>query len=378
MEFIALAVVVGLVVLLQHEVYRRYAMRYLEYDCRLSVTEAYEGDEIELIETISNKKWLPIPWLKSEITTSKWLEFAGSQSVITGKERFVPSFFLLKSYHKVVRRWKVTCLHRGELSIGKVVLVATDLLGTGSYSLSVPVDSKVTVLPKIPDLPALVVSPSHMCGDIVVKRHLISDPFLVAGVREYAWGDPMNRIHWAATAKQQSLMVRNQEYTSSQSLAVILNMQTRPNEAYRVVDEPVIDLAVHACAAYFDQTIASGIPVGFWANSTLDGSGAPIITNTYWGAEHVEDLLRLLAVLPYECAYRFDLFLADLGDKISATDIVLLTAALTGDMIAFARRKAFAGVRVKLLVVGSMDDQDAPADCETYYLYDSLREQPGA
>ena len=104
MDFLALLLIIALVVTAQGQIYKHFSMRHLDYSCRLSADEVYEGDEIELIETLSNKKWLPIPWLKVEITTSRWLDFAGSQSIVTSETRYVPSFILMKSYHMVTRR----------------------------------------------------------------------------------------------------------------------------------------------------------------------------------------------------------------------------------------------------------------------------------
>ena len=49
--------------------------------------------------------------------------------------------------------------------------------------------------------------PRYLNGDVVVRRHLIDDPFYVAGVRDYTGHEPMNRIHWSATARENKMMV---------------------------------------------------------------------------------------------------------------------------------------------------------------------------
>lgn len=134
MELLVLAVVIIAVALLQNYLYKHYAFSSLQYHCEFSKMQVREGDEIELVETISNKKLLPLPWLKAEISTSKWLEFSELQSVVTDKTRFVSSFFMMKSYRKVTRVWKVKCLKRGVFSIDRVILVATDLIGMQSFS----------------------------------------------------------------------------------------------------------------------------------------------------------------------------------------------------------------------------------------------------
>ena len=103
MEFLAIVLILLAVIAAEKYVYQKYAFSRLEYHCRFSAAEVFEGDEITLIEEVSNNKLLPLPWLKAELTTSKWLDFAGSQSLVTEETRFVPSFFLLKSHFSLFR-----------------------------------------------------------------------------------------------------------------------------------------------------------------------------------------------------------------------------------------------------------------------------------
>ena len=75
----------------------------------------------------------------------------------------------------------------------------------------VDVNARLTVLPAPADLTLDFRTPKHMIGDVIVRRHLLFDPFLIAGVRAYTPGDTMNRIHWLATARQGELMVHNND-----------------------------------------------------------------------------------------------------------------------------------------------------------------------
>ena len=100
MGFFALALLLAVVLGGEILLYRKFSLSHLEYHCALDREEATEGDVVELVETIKNRKWLPEPWLKSEITTSKWLDFAGAQSIVTDKTRFVPSFFCGAQFSK--------------------------------------------------------------------------------------------------------------------------------------------------------------------------------------------------------------------------------------------------------------------------------------
>ncbi|HIT09550.1 MAG TPA: DUF58 domain-containing protein, partial [Candidatus Merdivicinus faecavium] len=229
MQLLAIAAVLLVILALQNWVYRKYALQNVHYRCYLSRDQVFEGEEIELVEEIENRKWLPLPWFKTEITVSRWLDFAGEQSQVSDKSRYVPSFFSLRSYQKVSRRWKLKCLKRGEYAIDRVVLVASDLLGNVNQSVGAEVHSSILVLPR-PLGEMTEIETRHLTGDRAVRRSLIEDPFLNAGVREYMEFDPMNRIHWPATAKEQKLMVFQNDSATSQSVTIILNMQSRAME----------------------------------------------------------------------------------------------------------------------------------------------------
>ena len=146
MEFIILVLLAAAVFWLEGWLYRHFGARGLQYRCYLSASEVFEGDEIELVEELTNAKLLPMPWLKAEITASRFLEFAGTQSVVTDQTRFVSSFFSLRGYQKVVRRWKVKCLKFGTYSVERIVLVSSDLLGLESISHPAGLSASVRVL----------------------------------------------------------------------------------------------------------------------------------------------------------------------------------------------------------------------------------------
>jgi hypothetical protein len=226
MDVIALLIILLAVLWLQAYVLGNYAFRKLDYECKFSVSEAHEGDTIYLVETVYNGKLLPVPWLKVDIHTSRWLDFAGTCSVIAQDDRRVTSSFLLKSYQKTTRKWKLKCVKRGIFHTENVTLIGGDLLNLCNISDALPVNMTLTVYPEIVDLDEIFVPVNLLQSDKVVSRWIIDDPFMFSGIREHTPGDPMNRIHWPATARSSKLMVRKNEFTSQQNLTVILNMQS--------------------------------------------------------------------------------------------------------------------------------------------------------
>ena len=97
MEFVAILFMVIVLLVSQLILFAKNSFRHFQYTCFFTKDEVMEGDEVGLVEIVSNRKWLPLPWLKSELSTSRWLEYAGSQSEVVGDRRYVPSFFTLSS-----------------------------------------------------------------------------------------------------------------------------------------------------------------------------------------------------------------------------------------------------------------------------------------
>ncbi len=368
MEVLFVVLLVVVLLIGQRIVFAKLSFKKFDYSCAFNVKEAMQGEEIRLVEKVTNRKLLPLPWLRSELTTSRWLEYAETQSMVTGDTRFVNSFFSMGGKQRTTRSWKVKCLKRGVFPIEKCMLLTTDLAGMGSTSFAVKTDAELTVLPKPCELTEELSSAKKIGGDVVVRRHFLTDPFHTAGVREYAPGDPLNRVHWRATARQGQIMVHNDECTADQNLLLLMNMQSRKNDFSGVADEFRIEDCIRICAGYLDDTLRTGIPVRFGVNATLNGENGHLVTEEFAGREHVLDVLRMLARLPLKVGENCSEFLESSVRNLEASDIVLVTSFFSEEMFAFARERQAAGVRVKLVCAKALDESTLPEDLDILVL----------
>lgn len=372
MEFLVLLAVLFVCVITQNLVYQKCTFRHLSYRCFFSKDEVFEGESLELVEELENRKWLPIPWLKTEITASKHLDFAGAQSVVTGDSRFVPSFFMVKSYHKVQRRWKVTCLKRGVYAPEQIILVATDLLGNVTVSRSAgPLDASVTVLPRPASIAPLPISSRYLMGDEPVRRRMIPDPFYVSGIREYTGAESMKQIHWQATAREQKLMVFQNEDTALRKTCVILNLETSCGEEHCTLFPKAAERAIRGCAAVLDQTLRRGLPFQLFVNGARSGLPDCVPTGTMCGSEAIMGCLRLLSGLDPKCHLSFDVFLNRISASVSASDLVIITPYPSEGLSSFVLRKKTEGIGVCVLWADAVDTHRLP-DCPS----DSIEEAP--
>ena len=65
----------GLVYWAVGQLYARYWNKGLSVEIRFSSDHAVKGDEIELIETVANRKYLPLPYIYVKFQTDKSLFF---------------------------------------------------------------------------------------------------------------------------------------------------------------------------------------------------------------------------------------------------------------------------------------------------------------
>ncbi len=372
MDVIALLLILAFVLWFQLQVFCTFAFYKLKYRCEFSVNEAHEGDTISVVETIYNGKLLPVPWLRADIHTSRWLDYAGTCSVVAQENRHVTSSFVLKSYQKTTRRWRLKCLKRGIFLTENVTLVSGDLLNFNTVSIAVPVKAELTVYPEIVDLDNLFIPVNLLQGDRVVNRWVIDDPFLVSGARDYRPGDPLNRMHWPASAKSGRLMIRKNEFTSQQNMVLLLNMQSQLYEYYDTINKTAAELGIKVAATLLDMALREGTPVRFITNGcTCVDAKQPIITGEAADKDHITSIFRILAGLQMKNVKDFELILEDVSEDISNSDAAIITAYLSEGICRQADRLAAGGNKVSIILLDTTcDNGTKPQLAELYILAD--------
>jgi uncharacterized protein (DUF58 family) len=247
--------------------------------------------------------------MKVDIHSSKWLDFAETCSVITQDDRRVTSGFILKSYQRITRRWKLKCLKRGVFTTENVTLISGDLLNFEVVSIPVRVDASLIVYPSTVDIESLFVPVNLLQSDRTVNRWIIDDPFIVAGSREYTSGDPLNRVHWPSTAKTGNLMIKKNEFTSQRSMTVLLNMQSQLYEYADTINKGIAELGIKVAATLIDTCLKDGVPVRFGTNGcTHADSRDAIFTGEASDMDHIKGLLKILAQLIMKNVEDFEAF----------------------------------------------------------------------
>ena len=102
-------------------------------------------------------------------------------------------------------------LQRGVFSLGPTVFASGDPFGLFPVERTVAAKDQLLVYPLMVDIRSFPNPPGLLTGGEALNRRTHNVTPNAAGVREYAPGDSLNRIHWPTTVRRDKLMVKDFE-----------------------------------------------------------------------------------------------------------------------------------------------------------------------
>jgi len=318
--------------------FRRFGIRKLSYDRYFNVTHCYAGDQVEMVERIANRKLIPVPWVRLESSLSANLKFSRQQGHTISEGQLFQnhrSLFSLMPYTQIIRRHRFTCMRRGVYKLDSATLTVGDLFGIFSHYRKLTLNARLIVYPR-PIMPDQAELPSHSWqGDFTVRRWIVHDPFMFAGVREYQYGDPMKDINWQATARSGRMQVNQHDYTADRKLMVYLNVEDHEKMWNQVSDEALIERGISYAAGIIQEAIGSGMEAGFTANGYLkDGPKEPLRIEPAGGRGHFEYVLEQMARMLIARSVPFHALLEqEIAAARSNLDIVMITCYMNDQLL---------------------------------------------
>ncbi|HZW02612.1 MAG TPA: DUF58 domain-containing protein, partial [Anaerolineaceae bacterium] len=100
---------------------------------------------------------------------------------------------------------------RGAFHLGPTLLRSGDPFGMFSYIKVFPEENTLLVLPMVVDIERFPAPAGFLPGGRALRQRTAEVTPYAASVREYAPGDPLNRIHWKTTARRDQFMVKEFE-----------------------------------------------------------------------------------------------------------------------------------------------------------------------
>ncbi len=220
------------------------------------------GDRIAVVIHIRNRGVLPIAWLLLEdLLPMAALVYKPPSLGVEGRRL---KLTMLGSRARNTLFYQVICNRRGYHQIGPLVLETGDVFGLHRRFRVATEPHFLLVYPQVVPLSGYDIASRKPIGEIRLQHRLYEDPTRISGVRQYEAGDPLNRVHWRATARTGVLHSKVYEASTIAGATLMLDFH---KASYAAKDEPYrSELAVTAAASIANAMYEMGQQIGLVSN----------------------------------------------------------------------------------------------------------------
>lgn len=238
---------------------------------------------------ITNKSRIPVTWLMVDVGLP--------QSMIEGPRVWVCSL-RAKTSSRVAFDFKG--VKRGAFSLRAIRARLGDGLSDVEYEVhdrnfgAVSGEDEIVVYPRIWPMYRLDLPSRIPYGQQRTPIRFFEDVSRTIGIRDYMPGDNPRRIDWKATAKQNSLQVREYQPTIALDTLILLDLHMRdyPNS----IEVEMAELAIETAASFAHRLIFSSMAVGLVTNVGEDsGSLCEITVRPAKGFAQLGKIMDILA-----------------------------------------------------------------------------------
>lgn len=361
---VPIAVVLAIVVLLLETVravWARAGLSRIVYRRELERDRITWGEEIPTTIEAWNRQGLPLAWLRAEDDASPGVIVRERPLIIGGTGgRALRNAWTLAPYERVRRRFHLSAERRGVYALGPVRLSIGDLFAREAAFAERPEVQRFLVRPRV--VPAVGLTRRDTWGG-EQRTHvgLTEDPSRFAGVREYAPGDPLRRIHARASARLGRPVVKRFEPSRDRQVLLALDVQTTAGPGWELpADDDEIEalfvVAASICRSLALERTAFGLAAAGYHGAESRFAQLPV-SEAPGQLERVFDLLARLSAHP---SAPFEQLLGVIARSVKAgTTVVVVTARDPAPFVAWLRRIEHAGCRVVVVACGPGGVADA-------------------
>jgi len=310
--------VVGGIWIFSHWWVRR-SLTQLEIERHLP-RHAFPGETLAARVQLRNRSWLPLPWLHiQELVPFELQDLTTYRTVISVGSRAETAY-----------RYTLRCTKRGYYTVGPLRLDTGDLFGFLSTSWQENEPVHVTVYPQIVALKQLGLPSRSPFGTQASHQRIFEDPTRMAGTRDYVAGDSMRSIHWKASAREDTLLVKKFQPAISLNVQIVLDLNRNAYPYQGAVGNSEWAIVVAASAASH-LAATQRQQVGLITNGldpVADAMARAIPTRS--GRGHLMSILSLLARIQMHAVEETlaDWLPRQLADLEWGTTLVVVTPAL--------------------------------------------------
>jgi uncharacterized protein (DUF58 family) len=329
------------------------------------------GDLVSVNVTVDNQGALPVPWvILEDLLPAKDLSESRLRLKVKKKRMKIA---LLGSHGHVELEYQIEFKMRGYYQLGPLVLESGDLFGLHRRYRVGMEPNFVLVYPRVVPLEGYDLASRAPIGEVRMTHRLFEDPTRISGVRPYEAGDPLNRVHWRATARTAQLHSKVYEPSTIAGATLLLDFHERGYDDKREPQRS--ELAVTATASLAHALYQLSQQVGLVTNGrdaadrirtegwdhdyrTRDAAQKsasmqeksdrlrPVIVSTRRGVEQFQRILEALARLELSDGLTMPELITEASSRLprNATVVALLAECSPETAIALGnlRRHGFA------------------------------------
>lgn len=253
--------------------------RFLVLDARGTAAECERGQSAGVQIALENRA--PIPLLRAEAVLFVTDLFGDDDTLVRNP-------FSLGARRSLQLQTQVRFDHVGSYTAGVRELRVYDPLGLLWRSVSVECSCQVEVLPHIWHVEDLEIDTQAAAESNTALVPVANEGMDYAGVREYAFGDPMKLVHWKLSARTGSSYTRLFEAYTNPGIAVVMDFCCP--EYPREVQAELFDVLVETAFSIMSYAQSQGL------DSELrftDRDGQPAAVE-HLGPENMAQVMRCM------------------------------------------------------------------------------------
>ncbi len=331
----------------------------LTYERRLDQTRVFEGERVHLTLRLTNRKWLPLPWVR--VNDQLPLAIPPEEKPLSPSHLpllgYLEQRASLLGFERARWDYHIACNRRGYYSIGPARIKTGDLFGLFERERESGRLDRLIVYPRVDPIEDWGLPPKEPFGDTRTRQPLFEEPTRIRGLRDYRPDDAPKHIHWRATAHRAALQVKVYEPTINYDWLLFLNIATY-EQAWQGVDSERAERAVRLAASLANYAAEHKYAFGLVANGTWPESDQRLKVLPGRSPEQLRRVLEALAAVSYFVTAPIESVLGreSAGLPWGATFIVV-TPLVTENLLAELLRLQEAGRRIALV---SLDDKWKP------------------
>lgn len=353
--------------------WQKYALHGVVYRRRFFYIRGFPGERIPLRIEVENRKLLPLSWLR---TQDPWPKIVGPENIDIlapshhSDQGLLTHVFSLRWFGRSQRNYTLVFRKRGVYRVGPALLESGDLFGFYECTKLVGPVEQLTIFPAL--LPSLSINlaAENPFGERGSRRQLFEDPSRPMGVRDYQPQDSFRQVHWPATAHTGQLQVKVYQPTSSPVMVLCLNVSTYARYWEGVYPE-LLEHMLRMTATLANQGIQDGFQVGLISNGCLSNSDQPFRIPPGRTAQHLAQLLTVLAGVTAITVAPFERFLLkEIPQVPFGATLVIITAITSPELLETLLRLKRHERRVTLISLAEQAPVEIPGVASIHRPYD--------